>query len=304
MFNAAEESVGKWRGILITLGIDEKYLQNKHGACPFCGGIDRWRFDNKGGKGTYYCNACGSGDGFGFLMKLKGWDFRETAKQIEKIITGIEPEILSPKDIFQKMELIKKIFNESKIVEDGDPVWKYLNARTGIQFIPKDILYHERLKYYDENTRTESFHPAMLAIVKDVNGSGLSIHRTYLTNEGCKANVPTVKKMMAGKPITGGAIRLSKVQEKLGVAEGIETAFAASLRFGVPVWSVVSAGMMEAWQVPVGVKEVVIMADADSNFVGQSAAYKLAARLVRAKLKVEVVIPGKLDTDWADYARE
>jgi phage/plasmid primase-like uncharacterized protein len=28
---------GKWRGILLSLGIDEKYLRNKHGPCPLCG---------------------------------------------------------------------------------------------------------------------------------------------------------------------------------------------------------------------------------------------------------------------------
>ncbi|MEA3307492.1 MAG: primase-helicase zinc-binding domain-containing protein, partial [Elusimicrobiota bacterium] len=44
---------GKWYSILTSLGVPESYLTGKHGACPLCrSGKDRWRWDNKDGRGT------------------------------------------------------------------------------------------------------------------------------------------------------------------------------------------------------------------------------------------------------------
>src|SRR5690348_13963485 len=51
---------GRWREILPCLGVETRYLTNKHGPCPLCGGKDRFRFDDKNGDGTYYCNQCGA----------------------------------------------------------------------------------------------------------------------------------------------------------------------------------------------------------------------------------------------------
>jgi len=54
---------GRWKSILTALGADEKTLSGKHTACPLCGGKDRFRFDDKEGRGTYFCSGCGAGDG-------------------------------------------------------------------------------------------------------------------------------------------------------------------------------------------------------------------------------------------------
>ena len=34
----ADAARRKWRGILLALGIEEKFLSDKHGPCPMCGG--------------------------------------------------------------------------------------------------------------------------------------------------------------------------------------------------------------------------------------------------------------------------
>jgi putative DNA primase/helicase len=143
-------------------------------------------------------------------------------------------------------------------------------------------------------------HPVMLARMRYPNGDAASIHRTYLTADGHKANVSQAKKFMQGKPLQTACVRLSAVAPCLGIAEGIETALAASRRFQVPVWAATNAALLEAWVPPEGVDEVLVCADNDASYTGQAAAFALAKRLIRSGLKVEVAIPERTDSDWAD----
>ena len=76
---------GRWRSILAVLGADEKTLSGKHGPCPMCGGRDRFRFDDKEGRGTFFCSGCGAGDGVQLAMAITGQTFKEVAQQIERI---------------------------------------------------------------------------------------------------------------------------------------------------------------------------------------------------------------------------
>src|SRR5437016_9947154 len=81
-----ERSRHRWGEILPRLGIETRFLQNKHGPCPVCGGKDRFRFDDKDGSGSYYCNQCGAGVGIILLRKLHGWDFKTACHEIDRII--------------------------------------------------------------------------------------------------------------------------------------------------------------------------------------------------------------------------
>src|SRR5436190_22794530 len=85
-FNTIERARHRWREILPQLGIETRFLTNKHGPCPLCGGRDRFRFDDKNGEGSYYCNRCGPGAGVILLRKLHGWDFKTACDEIDRII--------------------------------------------------------------------------------------------------------------------------------------------------------------------------------------------------------------------------
>lgn len=49
-------AIGRWPYILSALGIKVPSAGH-HGACPACGGKDRFRLDDKAGRGTWFCNV-------------------------------------------------------------------------------------------------------------------------------------------------------------------------------------------------------------------------------------------------------
>lgn len=297
----ADEAVGRWPGILATLGIDQSFLQNKHGPCPICAGKDRYRFDDKGGRGTFICSHCGSGDGFRLLQEVLGMSFSEAAKQIDRIVGTVPASPIAPERTdASKIRALTQVWEGSSAVTHGDPVWLYLNRRLGLELIPADLRFHPGLRYTDEDGKDLGRFPAMLAKIRYPDGLGASIHRTYLTMDGYKAQVLQPKKIMAGKPLNTGCVRLGAAGRMLGIAEGIETALAASQRFGVPVWAATNAVLLEAWVPPAGVECVLIAGDNDASFTGQAAAFGLARRLAQKGIDVEVQLPDQTGKDWAD----
>lgn len=297
----ADEAVGRWPGILQSLGVDPVFLNKKHGPCPICAGKDRYRFDDKAGRGTWICSRCGSGDGFQLLQRVFGLSFSEAARQVDRIIETVRAvPITQQRTDASKMRALQKVWEESTAVQQGDPVWRYLNRRLGLEHVPVQLRSHPGLRYIDEDGYESGRFPAMVAKIQYPDGIGASIHRTYLTEDGQKAPVPQPKKIMAGRPLNTGAVRLGETGPTLGIAEGIETALAATIRFNVPVWAATNATLLEAWMPPTGIERVLIAADNDASYTGQAAAYKLACRLAQQGFPVDVQIPEQVGRDWAD----
>jgi putative DNA primase/helicase len=295
-----EVAQGKWHGILVSLGFQPEMLNGKHQACPVCGGgVDRFRFDDSKGSGSYFCSQCGPGYGIDLVMKVKGLDFKEAAKEVERAAGFVKSEAHKPaKSDEDKIVALRRVWKESRPITQGDEVWRYLEGR-GLPVPPKSaaLRFHPNLFYRDGEETGR--YPAMLALITAPDGSGASIHRTYL-KDGKKALVAKPKKIMSGNPISGAAVRLSPVEACLGIAEGIETAMAASDAFSVPVWAAISAAGMEGWIPPEEARVVRIFGDNDMSFTGQKAAYVLAHRLTLAGLEVSVELPARAGTDWAD----
>lgn len=296
-----EKAKGRWRSILPAFGIGRDHLTGRHGPCPICrAGNDRFRFDNREGYGTWFCSHCGSGEGAALVMKVKGWDFRTAAKEIEREIGTAPIEKADPGPRPASPALIRRLWVDARPISAGDPVDRYLRRRLGIGrvFQCQELRFHPDLIYRDE---TVSRHPAMLALVRDPSGSPATLHRTFLTPEGEKAPVPDPRRIMPGEIPKGSAVRLMPHHGTIGIAEGIETAIAAASLHGVPCWSALNAGMLEDWEPPDGVREVIVFGDNDDNFVGQAAAYALAKRIARTKtIQVSVKIPDQSGFDWLD----
>ncbi|WP_341325923.1 primase-helicase zinc-binding domain-containing protein [Methylotuvimicrobium sp. KM2] len=316
----SSQCTGKWSSILLTLGIDQTHLSGKHAPCPACGGKDRFRFDNKDGRGTFYCSNCGAGDGFTLLQKVNDWTFSECAKEIEKIVgkCSATQSDVKPKQATNEQRL-KRIHSGLKRITRDDAVWRYLKGR-GIDILPKnDVFFHPAIDYWHRDdagkpVKVGTF-PAMVSVMRNLDDEVCTYHVTYLTDEGQKISGYPAKKMMPIiKPLPGASIRLGGQGEMVGISEGIETALAAQQLEGYPCWAAANAVLMEQVQVPSYIGAVVIYPDEDASFTGQAAAYALAKRLKAEGKTVyvsrllgldgQIIIDSGADRDYCDYIKE
>ncbi|PJZ06823.1 DNA primase [Pantoea rodasii] len=86
---AATAARGHWPRILPALGV--KVIKNRHMPCPVCQGTDRFRFDDKDGRGTWICNQCGAGDGMDLVKKALSITFREAAARVNDLTGNLPP---------------------------------------------------------------------------------------------------------------------------------------------------------------------------------------------------------------------
>jgi len=186
-------------------------------------------------------------------------------------------------------------------VTPGDPVYRYLARRLRVDSleVPACLMLHPRAPYVAEG-ETVGVWPAMFAPVTSSAGQILAWHRTYLTEDGQKADVPgPVRKLSpACGLLSGAAIRMSEpAGGVLGVAEGIETALGASLASGLPTVAAYSAGNLRAFVWP-RLTRLVVFADADN--AGTDGAEGLRLRAVASGLACEVLTPTTPGYDWLD----
>ena len=299
----AEAAKGQWRGILTTLGVPESALKDRHGPCPMCGGTDRFRFDNKEGKGTYICGQCGAGDGMALAMAFTGREYRDVADEIDTLLgnTKFEPDKPKPQMTdAQRRDALREVYTASAPIQQGDLAATYLEARgVGEITYPNALRFASALRDGDGGVR-----PAMVALVGRHGEDRMdTIHRTYLRPDGkAKAEMAAPRKLMPGPIPDGACVMLSDWTGSgtLGIAEGIETAMSASALYDVPVWAAINSTMLAKWTPPDGCDEVVIFSDNDAKFGGQAAAYALAHRLAVKGLDVHVKVPDVVGEDFND----
>ena len=324
-------AAGRWFEILTGAGIPESHLLKANRPCPLCGGRDRFTFFRKESDGGWFCRGCGHGDGIQLLRNRRQEGFMDTLCYLERTL-GLPdwpketPEARDGRFRARRTEeerrqaridKMQALWDEAVPLRDAekdDPVVRYLRRRQlaySRGWRTLDLRSHPNLEYWEQDEEGEAVlrgsWPAMLARVTDEEGNLLSLHRTYLTEEGEKAPVPSPKKLMSGS-VEGGLVRLYPVEgEVLAIAEGIETAMSVHALKGVPAWSAISVGgFQNVKTVPEGVKTLRIFGDNDLSFTGQAGAWVLAARLRRdfPDLGISVDIPETAGFDWNDvYAR-
>ncbi|MDK9702490.1 MAG: toprim domain-containing protein [Sulfuritalea sp.] len=343
------QAKNRWDAILPALApnLSEAFDRfGKHVACPVHSGkternfraISSARFAQ---DGAMACNTCGTfADGFAVLQWVNNWSFMEAVKAVDEWLGGTV-RILSPEDL-AKQEAARTATRQAQAREQrarnlraqrnlntawkgsvsmtdpaAEPARKYL-AKRGLHLTrySGEMRFNPKMSYTDEGGKFKGYHPAILARFRCANGTPGSILRIYITPAGDKLAVPDPKKMMSYNedvPLTGGAIRLGPVPpipRILGIAEGLETALAATELDGIICWAAFSAGMLEAFEPPAGVEKVVIYADLDRSNRGYEAALKLIERLWDQGITAGIRMPsgeipaGMKGVDWLDVLNE
>jgi phage/plasmid primase-like uncharacterized protein len=97
------DAIAKARGasIMATLqGLDLRLKKNgPHeltGACPRCGGVDRFNINTT--KGAWFCRGCDAkgGDGISLLMHVRGLEFREAVEDLTGESAAVERPAPTP----------------------------------------------------------------------------------------------------------------------------------------------------------------------------------------------------------------
>jgi hypothetical protein len=240
--------------------------------CPNCDSVDsEGHLYLNPNRETFFCHKCEKG---GNKFQLAEFVGIETPRQ----------------------SYIEQIWEEAlplEEVEDENPASSYLVNR-GLD-IPRSasLRIHGGLDY-DKDT----VYPALVA--RFSNGSLL---RTYLAEEGRKADVSEVKRFL-GRGMKGHAIRLDEAGDELHLTEGVETALAIRQTLDVPMWACGSAGLLAAVTIPSEVETVHIWSDRDLSEKGQKDARRLAERCLNEGRGAYLHIPpgptGGSNLDWLD----
>lgn len=300
MINIADQCSNRWRSILPMFGIGTEYLTGKHGPCPICEGTDRFRFDDKDGRGTFFCTNCRPGDGLRLLMLKTGQGFNDVAQSIRERL-GETKTSPAPKktDPAASRRYASGLWGQSVPLVNDDAA-QYLSSRGLRGPYPNALRYCPSAKLTDVAGITSL--PAMVALVTAPDGESATLQRTYLQGPR-KAQIPEPRKLMGPLP-PGSAIRLGNHDGRLGVAEGIETALAVKQLFGITCWSLINSDNLSKFVPPDDVRELHIFGDNDTKFGGQAFSWMLAHRIAcrpNPPLVFPPRYPDQPGTDWADF---
>jgi len=315
----ADQSINRWFSILPFFGVGQEFLTGKKSSCPVCGGKDRFRFDNKEGRGTFYCNQCGAGDGYRLLMLLNNWEFKQAIKEVDEVMNTNPTNTTRPpsKTNYSKnKEKLNIVWGNSTAMPmltkenyTEYPVAEYLHDTRGIALdtinLAKGIRQHSSMTYWEGLKDCGEFCTMINRAVNLDKPS--TLHVTYLQGSK-KAFVSAPKKCLPRTevPLVGSTLQLFQYNPKkgvLGITEGVENAMSVFQVTGIPTWAGINADNLLAANLPESLKVLHIFADRDKSYTGQATAYTLARKMVRQGIEVHVHLPKPTEGDWNDLLR-
>jgi len=277
-------------------------------------------------KGFFHCFGCRAhGDAIGFVMRADHLGFKQAVEKLAgEAGLAVPPAALhssrqestrTTRTHHELLILSNRLHRLSESDADaiaagrriweagGDPhgtlVETYLAGR-GLIPPPSPVLrWASACRHWDDEAHRETYRPAMLARVDDVDGRFVAVHRTYLRPDGCgKADLPRRQQKKARGRVKGGAVRLAPAAEFMAVAEGIETALSIIVDNETPTWA--APGGLRDLVLPSEVRGVLIMADHDEHGSGERAAHAAGDRWQTERRQVWITMPERAGTDAND----
>ncbi|EHS7366860.1 DUF927 domain-containing protein [Salmonella enterica] len=287
---------GNWRDIYQRLGV--KIPENgKHGACPKCGGKDRFRMDDIDGKGTYFCNHCGNGDGLDLVKKVFSVNAYQAAEKVREVLS-VMPVTNTPARE-----------KESKVTNIRPPDWKKIISQT--QQGTSRYLENKGLTGYTQLLTTRELSTAGIKFPPDslllpiVNTSGEITGIQLISDDGNKGNYKGSK--YSGCFISVGDIP-AEMPECVIISEGY--AKALSITQLTEGWSVAAISKTNLKPAAEAIREkwpeVQIVIAGDNDFEDgkpNDGKDKAISAAIAVKGRVSVP-PGRVKIDWDDYRRQ
>lgn len=300
----AVAATGHWPDLLTAVGIDIP-RDGKHGPCPTCGGKDRFRLDDKGGRGTWICNQCGAGDGLTLVGLVTGKPIKEAAELIAPLV-GLSAGGLDTAErerihqqqqtragqVRQQVELRrhKAARRAAAIMQDSEQAHAPYLARKSLGVC---LCAVNRILIREVG---ENFPPASL-IVPLYNEAAELVNVQLIRDDGTKRYLAGGQKAEAYHRIDGG--------ELVAVTEGYATGLSVNLATGATVYCAMDSGNLlnvaEITRRQHPTAEIIICGDHDLDEAGQR--NEITQRQTEgAALAVEAVVAlPPVQGDWNDY---
>ncbi|WP_439841674.1 primase-helicase zinc-binding domain-containing protein [Aeromonas taiwanensis] len=293
---------GHWPELLTAVGIDIPSL-GKHGPCPICGGKDRFRLDDKGGRGTFICGQCGSGDGLDLVVKVTGMANKEAAALIAPLV-GVSANGVDPAErerIHQQQQAKaeqerqqaeqrrrKATCRAAAIVRDCEQGQAPYLVRKRLRW-PSGAINRTLIREGGEN------FPAASLVVPLTNEAGDLVNVQLIRDDGTKRYLAGGQKAGAFHHIEGG--------ELVAVVEGYATGLSVHLTTEASVYCAMDCGNLLAVAAIARRRhpEARILLCGDNDEATEGNPGKTKAEYAAAAVGGLVALPPEFSGDWNDY---
>ncbi|QTL95330.1 DUF927 domain-containing protein [Aeromonas jandaei] len=299
--DVAAAACGHWPMVLASLGIDVPG-RRQHGPCPACGGKDRFRLDDKEGRGTFICNECGAGDGLDLVARVTGKPLKEAAAMVAPLVglsgAGMDPaererlqqsqQARAEQERKQGDLMRKKAARRAAaIVQDCQTGQSPYLVRKGITW-PKGLMTSTVIAI-----GKESFPHGSTVVTLTDEGDYL-VNVQLIRHDGFKSYLPGGQKQGAYHRIDGG--------ELIAVVEGYATGLSVHLVTGATVYCAMDAGNLVnvAGTARRQHPQAMILVCGDNDVAKQSNPGKVKAEEAAQAVGGLVSLP-PAPGDWNDY---
>lgn len=291
---------GAWRQTLENYGCHLPSGRH-HGPCPVCGGKDRFRFDDKEGRGTWFCSQCDpqSGGGLLLLSRFLGKPTIEVANEL----LGNTPER-------SRAPVYRSFVSEDQIRKAN-----HEQARKGAEALLASSELRTHPYMSDRGLDGQwlvNGEPIMgkdRAVIKP--GELMLVPAYKAEGDGSKlVNVQKIKANKEKRPLFGGDMagvyhKLGGHQKLIAIAEGYATGVTVNRVTGATTYVAFNTGNLSAVSAWVASQHpgvpVVFFVDHDElDITHQWRPGERFAKDAAAPIGATVALPPELG-DWDDY---